>query len=672
MTDFMYPELREKIATAVRAAFKDPQRDRSNYLWLVDNPKPGDHWETQFARAEEFVRNEMSERTAHRDSEVEDVLADAADLSVQCEDDEIIELFTRLHRVNASKSIIKSLSEIVVETTPLGKREVNALAKRAMSKVPPDDAEAGTQGMCVQTTGIDDRYAYTCECIIAANGDAPRLFTASGEMVRLKLDDASGTLGTLALNQDEQLYETDEVMYFYKLVGDEANPVALKVAPPNDVMSKLRGSYTEFLPQISGIATTPVFVGDGRLVEIEGYDGPSELYLSLGAGISNIDVPGVVSEADVEAAKSTLIVEALGDFRFDGQSRDELVRTPDQNDSLKNAIVMLLQPCVMPMIRGPRPAWVITKPTKGSGASLLTSLYHIVGTGQRGAPRAYPAKDEEFNKEIVGELRRKAQNVWYDNVKGSISGPTLELILTATHFSGRILGGNASFSGPVTAQLIFTCNNASLSSDMMRRCMKIVIDTLNADPTKRTDFRHPNLLDWATKNRAKLVRACIVLVKNWIAKGSPRQTSNLLASFEEWHGVMGGILEAAGLGPLNPDNQFAQGYFDNADDADDEHLAFIELWYAQHGSDLAPTNSPAGEWSNDTSLTGIAVSNALFSVYKNEDRPQTGTTIRSKLKNRVFDLSTGETVRVVQPGDRVGNSRGWKLERVTKPKSSSS
>jgi hypothetical protein len=91
-----------------------------------------------------------------------------------------------------------------------------------------------------------------------------------------------------------------------------------------------------------------------------------------------------------------------------------------------------------------------------------------------------------------------------------------------------------------------TANNPSLSMELTRRTVPVRLDPMVSEPWLREEFRHPKLATWARKNRADLVRSLLVLGRTWVVAGSP-QGSRTLGSFESWAGVLGGILEVAGI-----------------------------------------------------------------------------------------------------------------------------
>lgn len=55
-----------------------------------------------------------------------------------------------------------------------------------------------------------------------------------------------------------------------------------------------------------------------------------------------------------------------------------------------------------------------------------------------------------------------------------------------------------------------------------------------------------DLNTWVRANRGRQVAACLTLCQAWIARGRPRGGKSI-GSYENWAGVIGGILETAGI-----------------------------------------------------------------------------------------------------------------------------
>jgi hypothetical protein len=103
----------------------------------------------------------------------------------------------------------------------------------------------------------------------------------------------------------------------------------------------------------------------------------------------------------------------------------------------------------------------------------------------------------------------------------------------------------------------------------MRRCVWIRLLPPCERPWTRepNQFRHPCLIDYVKRHRARLVWAALTLVQNWLAAGRPSFSGRPLGSFEAWSRIMGGILQTAGItGFLENQNEFYES-------ADEDSLA---------------------------------------------------------------------------------------------------
>jgi putative DNA primase/helicase len=101
-------------------------------------------------------------------------------------------------------------------------------------------------------------------------------------------------------------------------------------------------------------------------------------------------------------------------------------------------------------------------------------------------------------------------------------------------------------------------------------------------PWLRTEFQHTDLLAWVADNRGKLVWACLVLIKNWLAKDRPPPEGlRPLGSYEQWSTVIGGILSAAKVpGFLSNLEEF----YELADHEGAVLRAFVGLWLERYQS----------------------------------------------------------------------------------------
>lgn len=134
---------------------------------------------------------------------------------------------------------------------------------------------------------------------------------------------------------------------------------------------------------------------------------------------------------------------------------------------------------------------------------------------------------------------------------------------------------------PNRALWMATANNLLASEEIRRRILVCRLNARMERPGERTDFKHPNLLAYVREHRPALVWSCLTLVANWIAEGRP-PSGIKMGSYESWVGVIGGILECAGIsGLLDNRAEFNERAADDAATLD----GIVEEWHATFGRD---------------------------------------------------------------------------------------
>lgn len=209
---------------------------------------------------------------------------------------------------------------------------------------------------------------------------------------------------------------------------------------------------------------------------------------------------------------------------------------------------------------------------EGTGKGLLVQAACIPALGEVDASPEIGDK-EELRKMLSAAVLENAPIVWFDNIRGEINSGILAAIMTARRWVDRILGKTQRFRGRVLTTWVVAGNDLRFSREIRRRTILIELNANMPEAWKRKHFRH-DLPTWALENRAALIRACVIVVLNWIARGRPAG-KRTLGSFEGWSRVMGGILEAAGI----------PGFLDTPAEKETRHWAsFIEGWWAKYGN----------------------------------------------------------------------------------------
>ena len=212
---------------------------------------------------------------------------------------------------------------------------------------------------------------------------------------------------------------------------------------------------------------------------------------------------------------------------------------------------------------------------------------------------------------------------------------------------------------PIRCVWIATGNNPEFSNEMARRLVRIRLDAHVERPWQRGEFRHPDLMTWVRANRARLVAACLTLCQAWIAAGRPRGHKTI-GSYENWAGVIGGILETAGIPGFlgNLEEMMAASDAEGA-----AWSAFISAWWDRFGTAEVGTS--------DLFDLTLACDPPLRLSGQNEQARRTslGASIK-RMRDRIFRL--GDVSLRLASARRVQGALKWQLEIVSEANSSTS
>ena len=467
-----------------------------------------------------------------------------------------------------------------------GAAAVRAAVEAAVEWTPPEEAQP----------------VRAAENIVAVGGHRPVGFSVpTAPTTRLRADD--GDLARLTARAWSLLEDSNTPPWLYRCAGrpawverdDEGRPIAhamtedrlrhalalladwrklsrggdlVPAHPPGGLVKNLLATPDPALPVLAAIVTAPVFGRDGSLVTEPGYHTATRLLYEPPPGFVLPAVPERPSPAEIEAARSLLLDDLLGDFPFTGEAERAHV------------LCLLLLPFMRPLIDGPTPMHLIEKPAPGTGATLMVDAIAVVATGAGVSVMVEGRDDEEWRKRLTAKLRQIPAVVLIDNLRRRLDAAPLAAALTAPYWEDRILGKSETARFPIRCVWIATGNNPQFSNELARRLVRIRLDAHVDQPWRREGFAHPNLLAWTHASRPALVAACLTLGRAWVAAGKPRHRQ-ILGSFEDWAAVMGGILEIAGV----------PGFLANLDEmyeaADAEGAvwrAFVAAWWERHGT----------------------------------------------------------------------------------------
>jgi hypothetical protein len=270
-----------------------------------------------------------------------------------------------------------------------------------------------------------------------------------------------------------------------------------------------------------------------------------------------------------------LIDEAIGEFPYEGDA------------DRANAFGTLLTTVIRHAIAGKSPLGLFDAPQAGTGKSLLAEVIGFIPTGSEPAMMGAVEDDNEWRKQITSTLLRGPTIIIIDNIDGVLSSPSLARVLTSSVWSDRVLGASQQVDLQQVATWIGTGNNIALGGDMPRRCYRVRLDAKMARPWAGRTFKHPNLMEWVTLNRGRLVWALLTMARGWHAAGRPAADSPVLGSFEAWSRAIGGILEHAGIHGFL---QNLDDLYSGADEEAGEWETFLRAWHARYGQQEIPVS----------------------------------------------------------------------------------
>jgi hypothetical protein len=442
-------------------------------------------------------------------------------------------------------------------------------------------------------------------------GAIPDLYVTGGRPVRIER--VSGTLA-VDLDGDAPLPVTATPVtppllahllaahtYTYRLRPgtDEAGNPALteeETTPGLAVLSAaLAGAEWPSVPTLAGIIGTPVLRRDWTLLQQPGYDPASGLYLS--PTVTLPPVPARPDPGQVTAARAFVLSTLLGDFEWEDTA------------SLANYVGLMVTPFLRRPLRALVPLAIVSASAPSSGKSLLSALIGLL-VGQQTVP--WPADNEaELAKLITSTFTVESGAVIFDNLAEgeTIASPVLANLLTNPMWSTRILGTSGMGAWANDRLWMATGNNLRVGGDIASRSVCVRLKPAAPYPEARTGFAIPDLQGWIKDpaNRAALLWRLLVLVADWVAAGTPRDTdAPQMRQFTPWaHGV-GGFLAHHGItGFLTNLNAIRR-----MDEEDHKWAVFLATWLDRFGTNpvrpaevLASADAghdqPAGPWDGD-------------------------------------------------------------------------
>ena len=345
--------------------------------------------------------------------------------------------------------------------------------------------------------------------------------------------------------------------------------------PPAWLIHTLMARTERPFSSLEAIVHAPTLRPDGSLIEAEGYDGDTGLYVDFG-GMQYPPIASAPSPADARQALAQL--------------KDPLAGFPFAEPYHASAtLAMVLTLVCRHFVQSSVPIGGITAHGQGAGKGLLATVIALIGTGRPCAFWPQPTDEAEEKKRLLAIGLQGDSVVCIDNVTRPFGSGTFANVVTSMTYSDRILGVSQNAEVRFHCVWLVTGNNLTYVGDMARRVVPIIIDPKVERPEERTGFTYPDLSGHVLKKRSALVTAALTIMLAYVQAGCPRQTTRAYGSFDDWYQKIAGAL--MWLGEPDP----CEGRKALQAEVEDELLHFQQLvlcWEACYQRHTRHTQDP--------------------------------------------------------------------------------
>ncbi|NDW53657.1 hypothetical protein [Aliiroseovarius sp. PrR006] len=489
---------------------------------------------------------------------------------------ELAQILTGLVKANTDEAQFAQVLDCIAEKwTCFKSRWLNNLRKVCEAELQAETDAKHRNERAKNVTNQDgyvDLVKYGLTQLKAANSMySPDIFRHGTELVRLIYVPEEAETHLEILNQKSFNYVLNKQAPYLKEAGENN---IISDAAPKVVAETIFSDPLLPVPYLSAMIHVPTFDKEGNLAQNAGYNRGSNLFLDIPPGLKIPNVPSKPTKKQAIEALNKLLY-LLSDFPFDGNNRTVNLTTP--SPSLANTLALLLTPFCRPLIDGPVPAHLLTKPKRGTGATLLAEVIQIILDGTTEIRPPLTTNEDERRKALFSALQTQKATLLYDNITADIDSPVVASLLTSTKWTDRVLGRSGERTIANNSIAIFTGNNPKFSDELQRRLSLIRIDAKMAKPDQRDGFEIDDLKGYVLEHRGELIAACLTIIAYWRSVGSPELEGKPLASFENWYRTMGGILHSVGV--INFQKNRDEISRLAASDDDDPLHQFIQAWY---------------------------------------------------------------------------------------------
>lgn len=547
----------------------------------------------------------------------------------------VVEMIARLDNPVHRETLLEALKRKAGVSMPALRKDVRDRRRAA--------GEGLEEGVKVDQSGYrtlvhvgepDHRQAraFLMKTMEKANAKEPVFSLSLGQVMGLRYHDGRAGFQPLTARQFQSALFKVCSFAQHRDGGDLTHRI-----PDGDVCAVvLEGVEPDELPLTPTIRRAPTMARNGKILDRNGWFG--DVLVDLGDLVPPV-VPLDPTSMDIAAARDLILTDMFGDFPFDDGDADGALG--ESEASRANAVGMVLTQFARDLFDGPSPLFTIVKPSPGVGGTLLAETAQRLFDGHASATTPNTRNEEEMQKHMVAASLGDDSFLFFDNVT-EFNSETLKRSTTADRIGGRVLGLSKTVSRPNHFLWQITGINPRLGPEMARRAVFINLNSRVEDNSAR-NYQHADFKGWLCENRSRIIGAILTLIRAWWVKGAKPGKAKL-ASFESWSGVIGGILETAGI----------KGFLSNprAPGADREGAqvkAFMSEWW-KVWKEADTTEAKAFDYADRAGfVTGFG-----------DDRRRSFGEMLDGLRGRVFDLDRDRVMF------GVAENEGWRLVHLGK------
>jgi hypothetical protein len=403
--------------------------------------------------------------------------------------------------------------------------------------------DTGTRGRQVVSIGLplSDRIDRCVEAL-----SHTETYQKAGALVGVRRD-AIEVNGKIAPTDNPSIWSLpipnveERIDQIIQFVGEDkdGNEVSIKLPPEVSIKLAARGEWSHIRP-LDSVVGYPFLRPDWTICT-GGYDPVTR---TLCTNAMALDVPERPTYADAVTALAIL--------------REPFVDICYNDDIAESAALSFLLTLIARQAIDNAPLFVFDANIERTGKSLLAASLAAIALGRVPPTAALSMQEDEVRKALLAIAHAGSPVNVFDNVRGMVESAALEAAITSGKISDRILGRSEILTIPCRTVFAMTANNATLSTDLLKRSIAIRLHTNEERPEYRTGFRY-RLPDVAVDNRRVLLSAAFTILRAYDVAGRPVRLSSL-GSFGPWTDTIAAPLVWLGMpNPIDSQIDFVAG-----------------------------------------------------------------------------------------------------------------